>query len=123
VEGLAAAKRESPDSRPPVSRASDRCRNTHGNGELEKRCKQIEQHDRKRQEDAAWSTHEQQVLGPIRDDVMRALESYARTHGIDLLLDRHELARTLLVVAASADITTAFIKNYNAASKAGPTAR
>jgi Skp family chaperone for outer membrane proteins len=58
---------------------------------------------------------------PIEADVRAALERYARSHGIDLVLDRHKLGDLVLVVADSADITTAFIKDYNARSK--PSAR
>jgi hypothetical protein len=69
---------------------------------------------RTRQEDEVWSRHEHEVLEPIEIDVMQALERYAQVHAIDLVLDRHQLGDQLLVVAASADITTAFIKAYNA---------
>ena len=61
------------------------------------------------------------MLDPIAADVTRALERYARAHGIDLVLglvlDRGKLGEMLLVVSASADLTAAFIKDDNAASK------
>lgn len=61
----------------------------------------------------AWNAHESEVLDPIEADVMRALDKYAQAHGIAIVLDRAKLADAVLVVAPGADITDAFIKDYN----------
>jgi hypothetical protein len=54
---------------------------------------------------------------------MRALERYARAHAIDLVLDRHQLGEDLLVVSAGADITAAFLRDYNVTSMPKPKPR
>jgi len=65
----------------------------------------------------AWSAHEREVLEPIRADVMHALDTYAQGHDIAIVLDRDKLGEAVLVVIADADITDAFIKDYNAKTK------
>jgi Skp family chaperone for outer membrane proteins len=65
----------------------------------------------------AWHAHEHEVLDPIEADVMRALEAYTQSHGIAILLDRGKLDDAVLVVAAGADITGAFIKDYDAKAR------
>lgn len=65
----------------------------------------------------AWLAHEREVLDPIEADVMRALDAYTQSHGIAILLDRGKLDDAVLVVAVGADITDAFIKDYNAKVK------
>jgi Skp family chaperone for outer membrane proteins len=65
----------------------------------------------------AWHAHEREVLDPIKADVMRALDAYTQSHGIAIVLDRDKLEDAVLVVAAGADITDAFIKDYNAKAK------
>ena len=66
----------------------------------------------------AWNTHWHAVIDPIEADVMRALDAYAKAHGITLLLDRAKLGDAVVVIADGADITDAFIKEYNARAKA-----
>lgn len=67
----------------------------------------------------AWEQREAEVLDPIRTAVARALERYARTHGIELVLDRSQIASAVLVIGPTVDITDAFIRNFNA-SQSGP---
>ena len=76
--------------------------------------KRFEEIERDAEQQRAWSLREAEVLDPIRASVTRALELYARTHGIGLLLDRSELGKAVLVIAPGADITDAFIKSYDA---------
>jgi hypothetical protein len=67
----------------------------------------------------SWSAlaREREVLDPIEADVMRALDAYTQSHGIAILLDRDKLEDAVLVVAAGADITDAFIKDYDAKAR------
>ncbi len=72
----------------------------------------------------AWSAHEAQVLDPIRADVLRALDRYARARGIGLVLDRAQIGDAVLIALPGVDITDAFVKDYNAAAaKRAPPAR
>jgi Skp family chaperone for outer membrane proteins len=73
--------------------------------------------DRDSARSKAWTAHEAEVLDPIEADVTAALEAYVQSHGIAVLLDRSELGRAVLVAAPGADITDAFIKDYNARGK------
>ena len=113
---------ESPDGKSPEGSPAG-CRPPIAYDDIKKLCKELAEAARKRQEADVWSRHEQEVLDPIEADVMRALERYARAHSIDLVLNRHELPELFLVVAAGADITSAFIKDYNAAQRPRPGAR
>jgi hypothetical protein len=51
---------------------------------------------------------------------MQSFRVLVTAHGIDLVLDRHQLGDELLVVSAGADITAAFIKDYNASTTPKP---
>ena len=67
----------------------------------------------------ALEQHSDAVLDPIREDVTRALQAFARARQIDILLDRaHIDSDAILYIAPTADITSAFIKHYNASHSA-----
>ncbi len=72
--------------------------------------------DRDAERNKAWEAHVREVLDPIENDVLRALDAYARAHGIGIVLDRGKIGDAILVAAPGADITDAFIKDYNAAA-------
>lgn len=59
----------------------------------------------------AWDAHVESVLAPIRLDVLRALEQFAKKRGIGLVLGRSEVK--VLVALPGADITRAFIAEYD----------
>lgn len=66
----------------------------------------------------AWEAHEKAILDPIRARVVLALAQYAKRRGIELVLDRSTLLSVAIVVAApSIDITDAFLKDLDAATK------
>lgn len=60
----------------------------------------------------AWQMREAEVLGPIEADVDQAIVAYAKSRGIELLLEKDETG--VVYMAANVEITTAFIKDYNA---------
>lgn len=60
----------------------------------------------------AWQMREVEVLGPIEADVDKAIIAYAKSRGIELLLEKYETG--VVYMAPSLDITAAFIKDYNA---------
>lgn len=60
----------------------------------------------------AWQMREVEVLGPIEADIDKAIIAYARSRGIELLLEKYETG--VVYMAPNVDITAAFIKDYNA---------
>ena len=57
---------------------------------------------------------EDEMLEPIREEVWRALEPFAKARGIDLVLDRSTIAHAIWYAGPALDITDAVIKDYNA---------
>jgi len=80
-------------------------------------CTRLDKLDRESVVDDAWTEHEREVLGPIEVDVDKELRRYAMATGIDVLIDRGSLEDGLVFVRPGIDITSAFIKNYNARRK------
>ncbi len=81
-------------------------------------CKKLRETLMQHVEGSEWEKHEHEVLDPIEADVQKELQRYAASSGIDILLDRSELGEsTVLFVSPQTDITSAFIKSYNAKKK------
>ena len=60
---------------------------------------------------AAVDKRQQEILQPLQDDIGKALEAYARAHGINVVID---VSRVPVVYAAdSLDITRPFIDEFN----------
>lgn len=66
---------------------------------------------------AAYQKRLQDVLGPIYDDIGKALDAYAKAHGITLILD---VTKTQGIVSAaeSLNITAPFIIEFNSKNPA-----
>ena len=62
--------------------------------------------------DAAWKKKLQDVMSPIYDDIGKALDAYAKAHGITLILDASKV-QGILSADSSLDITKAFITEFN----------
>jgi Skp family chaperone for outer membrane proteins len=60
---------------------------------------------------AAYQKRRTQVLGPLQDEIGRALDAYAQARGITLIMDGSRVP--IAYAAASIDITKAFIGDYN----------
>jgi Skp family chaperone for outer membrane proteins len=60
---------------------------------------------------AAVERRQREVLGPLQEDVFNALQSYAQTRGIAIVIDQNRVP--VLFVADSVDITRDFITEYN----------
>ena len=60
---------------------------------------------------AQYQKRYQELFAPLQEDVNRALDTYAKTRGITLIIDGSQVP--ILYVAPSLDITTAFISEYN----------
>jgi Skp family chaperone for outer membrane proteins len=70
---------------------------------------------------SAVQKRQQEVLGPLQDDIGRALQAYAKAHGISVLIDASQVP--IIYAADNLDITTAFIAEYNSKNPATASAR
>jgi Skp family chaperone for outer membrane proteins len=61
---------------------------------------------------AAYQKRLQDVLGPVYDEIGKALDAYAKAHGITLILDVTKI-QGILSASESLDITRAFISEFN----------
>ena len=68
---------------------------------------------KKEQADADFSKRYQEVVGPISQDIGKALEQFASQRGITMILDISKLAPAILTVNPGMDVTAAFITEYN----------
>lgn len=60
---------------------------------------------------AAYNKRKQAIFAPVQEDISKALETYARAHGIAVLIDGS--AVPLAYAADAIDVTRAFINDYN----------
>ena len=70
---------------------------------------------RRKQEDArvAYTRRMSTLTDPIRLSIFNALEAYAKARGIDLLIDLAKFPDGMLLVNKNADMTAAFIREFN----------
>jgi outer membrane protein len=77
----------------------------------------LEKDIKRKQEDAqaAVERREQELTGPVWDDINNALRAYAAQRGISIILERSRLAgnNLIFVVNDNMDITREFITQYN----------
>ncbi len=66
---------------------------------------------------AAYQKRLQDVLGPIYDDIGKALDAYAKAHGITLILDVTKV-QGIVSAAESLNITAPFIIEFNSKNPA-----
>jgi outer membrane protein len=66
---------------------------------------------------AAYQKKLQDVLGPVYDDIGKALDAYAKAHGITLILDVTKI-QGILSASESLDITKPFIIEFNSKNPA-----
>lgn len=74
------------------------------------------QRDMKRKKedaDAAFTRRYEAVVTPISQDIGKALDSFAQSRGITMILDISKLAPAVLTVNPAMDVTQAFITEYN----------
>jgi Skp family chaperone for outer membrane proteins len=65
---------------------------------------------------AQYQKRYQDLFVPLQDDVSKALNSYAKDHGITLIIDGSQVP--ILYAAESMDVTRAFIAEYNSRNPA-----
>ena len=66
---------------------------------------------------AAYKKRWDEVLGPIQDDIGKALDAFAKAHGITLILDVTKI-QGIVSASDSLDITRAFITEFNSKNPA-----
>jgi len=66
---------------------------------------------------AAYQKRLQEKLGPVYDDIGKALDSYAKAHGITLILDVTKI-QGIVSASESLDITKPFISEFNSKNPA-----
>ena len=66
---------------------------------------------------AAYQQRMQALLGPIYDDIGKALDAFAKAHGITLILDVTKV-QGIVSADGSLDITKAFITEFNSKNPA-----
>lgn len=78
---------------------------------------------KRKQEDGKnkYERRQTEVMDPIRQDIGRALDDFARQRGYAVILDSSKLTQAILVYdVAKADVTKDFIAFYNARAAAAP---
>jgi Skp family chaperone for outer membrane proteins len=65
---------------------------------------------------AQYQKRYQELVSPLQDDVSKALDAYAKAHGITMIIDGSQVP--ILYVADSLDITKVFISDYNSKNPA-----
>jgi outer membrane protein len=66
---------------------------------------------------AAYQKRLQEVIGPVYDEIGKALDAFARTRGITLILDVTKI-QGIVSASDSLDITKAFIADFNSKNPA-----
>jgi len=66
---------------------------------------------------ASYQKRLQEVLGPVYEDIGKALDAYAKAHGITLILDVTKI-QGIVSASESLDITRAFITEFNSKNPA-----
>lgn len=74
---------------------------------------QLKKDIQRKGEDAqnAYNRRRQELFNPLQDEVGRALETFAKARGINVIIDAGQVP--LLYIADSIDITRAFIAEFN----------
>jgi outer membrane protein len=65
---------------------------------------------------ASYNKRRQELFGPLQDEIARALETFAKARGINVIIDAAQVP--LLYIADSIDITRAFITEFNSKNPA-----
>jgi outer membrane protein len=66
---------------------------------------------------ASYQKRLQEVLGPVYEEIGKALDTYAKAHGITLILDVTKI-QGIVSASESLDITRAFITEFNSKNPA-----
>lgn len=61
---------------------------------------------------AAYQRRRTEVLGPLQDDIGKALDAYAKSHSITMIIDGSQV-QGMVYASETIDITRAFISDFN----------
>src|SRR5207237_8792396 len=90
----------------------------HTNKEQDKNEQRKKDQQRKGEDaQAAYQKRLQEKLGPVYDEIGKALDAYAKAHGITLILDVTKI-QGIVSASESLDITRAFINEFNSKNQA-----
>ena len=79
------------------------------------------QHDfkyKKEAYDADTQKRYREVVGPISEDIGKALDGFAKSHNLTMILDISKLAPAVLSLNENLDVTRQFIAEYNSKNPA-----
>lgn len=65
---------------------------------------------------AAYARRRQEIFGPLQEDIGKALEAFAKTRGITVIVDGSQVP--VVYAADSIDVTKAFIADFNSKNPA-----
>jgi len=68
---------------------------------------------KKEQADADFAKRYQEVVGPISQDIGKALDAFATQRGITMIMDISKLIPAILTINPAMDVTASFISEYN----------
>lgn len=66
---------------------------------------------------AAYQKRRAEILGPLQDDVGKALSAYAKSHAISIIIDGSQV-QGIIYASDAIDITRAFISDFNSKNPA-----
>ena len=66
--------------------------------------------------EAAFGKRREELFGPLRQDIEKAIEAFAKARGITVIVDGSQMP--MLYAATNLDITRAFINDFNAKNPA-----
>lgn len=61
----------------------------------------------------SYKRRQSEAQAPVIEDIMKALDAFAKQRGITLTLDVAKISEAIMTLVPSMDITDAFIKDYN----------
>lgn len=61
---------------------------------------------------AAYKRRRAEILGPLQDDISKALDAYAKSHAITLIIDASQVPG-IVYASETIDITKVFVSDYN----------
>jgi Skp family chaperone for outer membrane proteins len=70
---------------------------------------------------AAYKKRHEEVMAPLDQDIAKALEAYAKAHGITVMIDGSQVP--VIYIADGIDVTRAFINEFNRSPAAAATPR
>jgi Skp family chaperone for outer membrane proteins len=69
---------------------------------------------------AAYKRRHEEVMAPLNQDIAKALEAYAKAHGITVMIDGSQVP--VVYIADGIDVTRAFINEFNSKNPAAAAA-